>query len=532
MSSLPSAHPGSGVPAVGTVLTCGRGWWAVPAFLRMGVVLIATLLGVIVPAGAAFILTPSEAELEEMTEPVRRGYAAFKAGDVDEGVAIFRAEADKGDPAAQFAMAILHQEGQGLEQSPAKAVEWYTKAAEQGHMPSQFNLGTLLLNDPSQAAQGIGWIEEAARAGSGRAKLFLARCHINGMHGLEKDWIRAERQLIEAAGQSGGAEAALQLAALYDADGEGWNRRSDKAVEWLNRAVVMGLPAAMIRLGDKFGAGDGVDQDTAKARALYREASENGAPEALLRLAAACEREEDWAGARRWYEKAIEEGQFEAYSRLGQFHEKGLGVEADLAKALETYRTGAEKGVAVCMHNLGVFYNTGTGVEEDPTQAAKWFFEAAARGILESQNQLAAFYREGRGVMRDPIAAAAWFDRAARGGHALAQVNLGSMLESGEAGPPNPGAAAKLYERAASRRFPVALYRLGLLMENGRGVERDPVKAYALYSLADGAGFEAAKARLEVLAESLTDDQKKEAEDFISKLESGEGASAAAPDGE
>lgn len=44
---------------------------------------------------------------------------------------------------SQFKLATLYDEGQGVEKDITKARYWYGKAAEQGYLPAQFNLGLL-----------------------------------------------------------------------------------------------------------------------------------------------------------------------------------------------------------------------------------------------------------------------------------------------------------------------------------------------------------------------------------------------------
>ena len=46
-----------------------------------------------------------------------------------------------GDADAQFELAGLYAEGDGVKQNLTEAVKWYRKAAEQGHDGAQFKLG-------------------------------------------------------------------------------------------------------------------------------------------------------------------------------------------------------------------------------------------------------------------------------------------------------------------------------------------------------------------------------------------------------
>lgn len=55
--------------------------------------------------------------------------------------------AEQGDPAAQSYLGLLYKLGQGVLQNKTKAIEWYTKAAEQGDVNAQVSLGKILKNE-------------------------------------------------------------------------------------------------------------------------------------------------------------------------------------------------------------------------------------------------------------------------------------------------------------------------------------------------------------------------------------------------
>ncbi|HBD11698.1 MAG TPA: hypothetical protein DCZ13_06090 [Porticoccaceae bacterium] len=70
-----------------------------------------------------------------------------------------------GDPVQQYNYGVMHETGQGVQQSMAKAVEWYTKSAAQGYENAQYNLGVMYLRGlgvEKNVPQAIGWFEKAA----------------------------------------------------------------------------------------------------------------------------------------------------------------------------------------------------------------------------------------------------------------------------------------------------------------------------------------------------------------------------------
>ncbi|HAD08699.1 MAG TPA: hypothetical protein DCF62_04405 [Porticoccaceae bacterium] len=50
-----------------------------------------------------------------------------------------------GDAIQQYNYGVMHETGQGVQQSMATAVEWYAKSAAQGYENAQYNLGVMYL---------------------------------------------------------------------------------------------------------------------------------------------------------------------------------------------------------------------------------------------------------------------------------------------------------------------------------------------------------------------------------------------------
>lgn len=53
------------------------------------------------------------------------------------------AEAERGNPIAQFVLGSMYENGEGVAQDYIFAVKWYDKAAEQGDADAQYNLGKM-----------------------------------------------------------------------------------------------------------------------------------------------------------------------------------------------------------------------------------------------------------------------------------------------------------------------------------------------------------------------------------------------------
>ena len=76
----------------------------------------------------------------------RRADKAYLRGDYGKTVKELEGLASLGDPRAQYDLALLYDKGEGVAQSDAEALRWYTRAAEQGDARAQYNLGLMYMN--------------------------------------------------------------------------------------------------------------------------------------------------------------------------------------------------------------------------------------------------------------------------------------------------------------------------------------------------------------------------------------------------
>jgi hypothetical protein len=91
---------------------------------------------------------------------------------------------------AAFRLGALYQEGRGVEQDYARAVEWYRRAADQGNESAWFNLGHMYAKGEGvakDAAAAVRWYEKAARNDNAYAQYALGMIHFQGGVGLKRD---------------------------------------------------------------------------------------------------------------------------------------------------------------------------------------------------------------------------------------------------------------------------------------------------------------------------------------------------------
>lgn len=135
-------------------------------------------------------------------------------------------EAEAGNAESQFRLGWIYMRGEGytgvsfirdVPKNPAKAGQWYQKAADQGHVDAQYNLGMLyklglgVQEDPKQA---FAWLQKAAAQGNDIAQYHLGLMYAEGA-GVKRSLPHASAWLALAAAQ--GNEKAQKSRAEVDA---------------------------------------------------------------------------------------------------------------------------------------------------------------------------------------------------------------------------------------------------------------------------------------------------------------------------
>ena len=125
--------------------------------------------------------------------PFEDGVAAYDKGDYATAIRLFRPIAEQGHANAQFNLAQMYRNGQGVTQDYAAAVLWYRKAAEQGHADAQYNLGLMYATGqgvPQDYAAAVLWFRKAAEQGRANAQFNLGLMYRDGQ-GVTQDYVQA-----------------------------------------------------------------------------------------------------------------------------------------------------------------------------------------------------------------------------------------------------------------------------------------------------------------------------------------------------
>jgi TPR repeat protein len=106
------------------------------------------------------------------------GLEAYTSGSFEMAAREWAPLAEKGDPAAQYHLGLLYDEGQGVGRDQDLARFWYLRAAQQGYVDAYFILGDMYANGRgTQADRSLAyhWYTMAAASGHARAKEIVGR---------------------------------------------------------------------------------------------------------------------------------------------------------------------------------------------------------------------------------------------------------------------------------------------------------------------------------------------------------------------
>ena len=194
-----------------------------------------------------------------------------------------------------------------------KANVYYRKAAESGHIRSQYELGLRYYHGvwvPQSYDLAFKWLFSAAHLGDLDAQVILGNMYLYGQ-GVDQSYEEAVKWYRLAADQ-GNVAAQYNLGCMYY-NGEGVEQSDEEAVKWYRLAADQGDDSAQHNLGRMYFNGRGVEQS-------YEEAF-------------------------KWYRLAAVQGDADAQFYLGWMYEYGIGVEQSYEEAFKWYRLAAEWGV-------------------------------------------------------------------------------------------------------------------------------------------------------------------------------------------
>lgn len=382
----------------------------------------------------ATLLATSSCQMAFANAAFNHAYEAAQSGDHKKAIALWKPLAEKGEPAAQYALGWLYESGQGASQSYSQAIHWYSKAAEQGDLAAQYVLATMYEKGTGvqiDISKAIHWYLKAANQGDAIAQFKLGGFFQNGS-GVQQDdnesffW-------FEKAAKQGHISAQISLGKIYQS-GRGVKQDYKLAIKWYKQAAAQGNALAQYQLANMYEYGRGVEQSYKEAKALYFKSATHYAPSAY---------------------------------KIAEFFELGKTGEVDFRKAREWYINASTKGNSAAQFKLGFIYENGIGVKQNIHTAIGWYINAADQDNMQAIYQLGTIYEDGitdssnnQIIAVDKYKAAQYYQKACDNDYNLAYERLAYLYENGFGVPINSKYALSLYQKSHQTSAKVGLRAL------------------------------------------------------------------------
>ena len=412
-------------------------------------------------------------------------------------VAALEAEAEAGNADAQHQLGSLYLCGDahgGVPKDGKRACHWLRRAAEQGVVDAQSDLGEVYefgLAGPVDLKQAVAWYRKAASSGSGLARLNLALCLYHG-RGVAVDVAEAERLVAESVEDGFDIvditveEEDAEVAEAADADGAAADADADAEphmsyvisfangtgnmlhsaghlVAWCRLFALRGSMAAQYQLGLSYRLGRGTPADAAEAA--------------------------------RWFKLAADQGYVPAQFELAECHAYGRGVAPDRREAVRLYELAALQDHGPALLALALCHRYGLGVVNDEAVANQLLGQAVdlsfeLEDLIEAPNGDAVLVFENgeRYILPDdPESWLHWCRMFADHANPRAQFRLGQY----HVGADEEAEAVSWFRRSAEQNDPFGQLALAVCLAYGLGGQpADLPQARLLVQAAAAAGFE------------------------------------------
>jgi TPR repeat protein len=405
-------------------------------------------------------------------------FEAYRSGEVSKALEMARPLADHGDGDACFLLGFSAEEGYSRSPSRLQAMAYYYQraaAAGNAEAPLRDTLAAWEESSGDEKAKARQEIETAATQGNPRACRILGEAWMRGIPEGKPDPAKA-REWWTKATEAGDLDSFVPLGKLLL--GAGGSPRDEQAgYAWLEKATARHDANAWLVLGDDL---DQVKKDSAAAVRDYRQGSDSGQTECMLRLAMHSFQDGKENEGREWLGKSADAGNADAGFELG-----------------------------------------GRLLRESPSnlpRAYHYLLSAARNGLWQAQYQVAMIQLEGRLGDRDPVSAAAWLMQAMPSEDPETLYKLASLNEEGLGVAVNYANATMLYNLASLKGHAGASARMARMAYEGLRLKKNNAQAWAYASLAVKRGHEASKALLSEIEAKLSPGDKTEGEKLFAQL--------------
>lgn len=395
--------------------------------------------------------------------------------------------------------------------NPAGAVAEFERGAKLGHLPSQAQLGRLLVSgaagkdraaegwalvesaarkgdapsmalvgsrwaetasDPAKQAEGLAWLRRGAGQGDELCRLELARL-------LSPTRPQEACEILENAARAGSSEAAWRLSQM-----SGGALDAAARLSWLLQAAKADHTNAQREIGIALCEGKGINRDLPAGIAWLRKAAEKSDEIALKKIVAIYDDDSNipsktW-DALRWHIDGARAGSPLSMVRAAKAIRGAEAQPVTKAEAMGWLRRAAKAGVTEACLELGEWTLLSAKNTAD-LEAALAEFEAGAKSghaacmVMSAKIHLAIEKRTGPDGVRGE-AALAWLRKAESLGHWEGRRLLAGLIRSSA-----PTQAATLLRRGIESKDPEAARELGSWMASEAASSSERAEALRVF---------------------------------------------------
>ena len=441
--------------------------------------LVFAAIGVVLLLGVIWLFTSSQ-NYSEKADKLRL------ENKFEEATALYQKAADNNDAYGMWRLSKAYGNGDGIEFSQEKAVEWLKKAADNGCEEALADMAHAhlygLYNLPIDTLKGVELIKQLLQTSNN--PYALSRCAMIHVYGcgkyFEKDNNEAYKVLQKVADKEDPMYNQM-MGLIYLVGTSSIDVDAEKAIDYFKKAYELGNGTSAYRIGALYGEGKLLPKDYKKAIEWFNKGIEKNSTVSMIGLSWIYDTynpdTKDFHNDTKAYDlikRAMSHGDADAYDKLGYWYGVGKYVQKDDQKAFELYKEAALLGSTDGMLNAGVNYLAGRGTAPDTLAAEKMWIKAAEHGSGEAANRLSICYSDGK-FIRNTDKAALYLNKAAALDHPAACYNLAINYLKGIDGyyPKDAFQSFVYMKKAADLGYVDACAGLGYMYENGIGCEKN-----------------------------------------------------------
>ena len=425
----------------------------------------------------------------EMYEIAKEYFSGMNlAFDREKAVELFTKSAQEEYPQAEYMLACLYLEGNSVDKDLQKAKLYYMKAADHGITEAAIKLSeTLYKKNGLDVARSdaIDFLKMAARSDP-RSMTYLAKLYLYG-DGVEQNYKKAEA-LLQKASSYKEPESLLILSELYFTGAPGILQDNYKGLNYLKIAANdpdnSDKSKVNMALGKVYLYGRGYPVDEEKAMNYFTESGEAGYVDAQVFLGNRYWSQEDYKRALYWYAKAAMQDHVSSQLKVGEIYKDGLAGTKNESEAISWYEKALAYGSEQARYHLVYLYaETGNNPDKFSELIAQ-IEEKAKGGDLNEATKLFYLYA-GSSKLHNSEKAREYLQQIVDSGNLELLENIGeNLLKGGNNIQQNTGYALTILNYVAVQGEHSARIKLGDIYKNGEFTDKDLMKSYAWYSLA------------------------------------------------